>query len=235
VNDRPLYDVEWVADHLDDIWALTVQHIWLTILAVAFGFAISFGLAMVVVRRRSTYGPITAVAGILYTIPSLALFVALVPITGLSVLSAEIALVSYTILILVRNTVLGIDGVPPDARDAADGMGFTRRGRLLRVELPLAAPVIIAGLRIATVTTIGLVTVSALIAQGGLGQLIRDGLRRGFATMTITGAVLSVALAILADAGFVLLQRRITPWERARTGPGGGVAAPRTIEYPKVA
>jgi len=125
--------------------------------------------------------------------------------------------VSYTILILVRNIVTGIDGVPPDARDAADGMGFTRAGRLWRIDLPLASPVIVAGLRIATVTTIGLVTVSALIGQGGLGRLINEGLRRSFPTMTITGAVLSVVLAVIADIGFVLALRAMTPWARARS------------------
>jgi osmoprotectant transport system permease protein len=167
-----------------------------------------------VLRWRGSYGPITAVAGIIYTIPSIALFVALIPITGLSVTSAEIALIGYTLLILVRNMVTGIDGVPPDARDAADGMGFTRRRRLWRIELPLALPVIVAGLRIATVSTIGLVTVSALIGQGGLGWLILDGLRRGFPTMTIVGAVGSVLLAVVADALFVLALRGLTPWSR---------------------
>jgi osmoprotectant transport system permease protein len=217
MDDRPLIDWDWIATHLDDLWALTVQHVWLTVIAVSVGFAISFGLSLVVIRRRASYGPIAAVAGILYTIPSLALFAALVPITGLTIASAEIALVSYTILILVRNIVTGIDGVPQEARDAADGMGFTWGGRLRRVDLPLASPVIVAGLRIATVTTIGLVTVSALIGQGGLGQLINEGLRTSFPTKTITGAVLSVALAVIADVGFVLLIRRLTPWSRIRS------------------
>lgn len=217
MNGQPLIDWHWIATHLDDLWALTVEHIVLTVVSVTVGFAISFALAMLVVRWRGAYGPITAVAGILYTIPSLALFAALVPITGLTATSALIALVSYTILILVRNIVTGIDGVPVDARDAADGMGFTRAGRLWRVDLPLASPVIVAGLRIATVTTIGLVTVSALIGQGGLGRLINDGLRRAFPTMTITGAVLSVILAVIADILFVLALRAMTPWARART------------------
>ena len=166
------------------------------------------------------YAPITAVAGLLYVIPSLALFAILVPITGLSPLTAEIALVSYTILILVRNTVTGIDGVPIEAKEAADGMGFTGRGRLWRVEIPLAMPLIVAGLRIAAVTTIGLVTVSALIGQGGLGRLINEGLETTFPTKTITGAVLSVGLAVVADVGFVLLLRRLTPWTRVRDGDG---------------
>jgi osmoprotectant transport system permease protein len=211
---RPFIDWNWIATHLDLIWALTLEHIWLTVLAVGIGFALSFTLALISLRWRRSYGPITAVAGIIYTIPSIALFVALVPITGLSVASAEIALVGYTLLILTRNTVTAIDGVPADAREAADGMGFTRRRRLWRVELPLALPVIVAGLRIATVSTIGLVTVSALIGQGGLGRLIMDGLRRGFATMTITGAVCSVLLAVVADLLFVLALRQLTPWNR---------------------
>jgi osmoprotectant transport system permease protein len=215
VNGRPLIDWNWIATHLDDIWEYTLEHIWLTVIAVTIGFALSFALALIALRWRGSYGPITAVAGIIYTIPSIALFVALVPITGLSVASAEIALISYTLLILVRNTVVAIDGVPPDARDAADGMGFTRQRRLWRIELPLALPVIVAGLRIATVSTIGLVTVSALIGQGGLGRLISDGLRRGFPTMTIVGAVGSVTLAVIADALFVVALRRMTPWSRA--------------------
>ncbi len=216
MNGRPVIDWGWIGSHLDDLWDLTVEHIMLTVIAVGVGFVLSFGLALVVLRWRGTYGPITAFAGILYTIPSLALFALLVPITGLSALTAEIALVSYTLLILVRNIVIGVDGVPVDARDAADGMGFTSRGRFWRVELPLALPVIVAGLRIATVTTIGLVTVSALIGQGGLGRLINDGLQRAFPTMTITGAVLSVMLAVVADVLFVLALRRLTPWDRAR-------------------
>ena len=218
MNDKPLIDWGWIGGHLDDIWALTIEHLVLAFIAVAVGFAISFVLALIALRWRPTYGPITAVAGLLYVIPSLALFAILVPITGLTPLTAEIALVSYTILILVRNTVTGIDGVPVEAKDAADGMGYTSRGRFWRVELPLATPLIVAGLRIAAVTTIGLVTVSALIGQGGLGRLINDGLRRDFKTMTITGAVLSVALAVLADVGFVLLLRRLTPWTRAKDG-----------------
>lgn len=211
----PLIRWDWLADHLDDIGMLIVEHVWLTALAVVIGFAISFCLSLIIARRRWAYPPITAATGLLYTIPSLALFAILVPFTGLSVVTAEIALVSYTLLILVRNIVAGLDNVPSDVRDAADGMGYTRWRRLWCVELPLALPVIIAGLRIATVTTIGLVTVSALIGQGGLGRLIDDGLQRFFPTMYITGAVLSVILAVLADAAFVGIQRLATPWSGA--------------------
>jgi osmoprotectant transport system permease protein len=213
----PFIRWDWLIDHVDDVWGYTVEHIWLSAIAVVVGFAISFALSLVIVRSPRAYTPITAATGILYTIPSLALFAILVPITGFSVLTAEIALVSYTLLILIRNIVAGLAAVPADVREAADGMGYSRWHRLWRVELPLAVPVIIAGLRIATVTTIGLVTVSALIGQGGLGRLIEDGLGRFFPTMYVTGAVLSVLLAILADAAFVWLQRRSTPWTRART------------------
>lgn len=220
MSEQPLIDWDWIGSHLDDLWALTMEHIVLTVIGVTVGFLLSFLLSLAVVRWRGVYGPITAIAGILYTIPSLALFAALVPITGLTATSALIALVSYTLLILVRNIVTGIDGIPVDARDAADGMGFTRGGRLWHVDLPLATPVIMAGLRIATVSTIGLVTVSALIGQGGLGRLINEGLRQAFPTMTITGAVLSVMLAVIADIGFVLALRALTPWSRARSRSG---------------
>jgi osmoprotectant transport system permease protein len=211
----PLIRWDWLATHLDTLWERTLEHVLLTVIAVGVGFAISFGLALLIRRRPGAYAPITATSGVLYTIPSLALFAVLAPITGLTLLTAEIALVSYTLLILVRNIVAGLEGVPADVREAADAMGFTGWNRLWRVELPLAVPVVVAGLRIATVSTIGLVTVSALIGQGGYGRLIEDGLRRFFPTMYLTGAVLSVALAVVADALFVLLQRRATPWARA--------------------
>lgn len=213
---EPLIRWDWLATHVDTLWQRTLEHIVLTVLAVSIGFAISFALALLIRRRPGTYGPTTATSAVLYTIPSLALFAMLVPITGFTVLTAEIALVSYTLLILVRNIVAGLAGVPAEVREAADAMGFTNSRRLWQVELPLALPVIVAGLRIATVTTIGLVTISALIGQGGYGRLIEDGLRRFFPTMYLTGAVLSVVLAVLADAIFVVVERRATPWLRAR-------------------
>jgi osmoprotectant transport system permease protein len=215
--DRPLIDWGWVGDHTGEITSLLLEHIWLTVLAVFFGLLISLPLAILAHRRRRFYPPITWVTGLLYTIPSIALFVLLVPLTGLSVLSAEIGLVSYTLLILIRNTVAGLAGVPDDVKEAATGMGFTGRSMLFRVELPLALPAIIAGIRIATVTTIGLVTVTALIGQGGLGQLILRGLRTFFSTATLVGAILSVLLAVVADGLFLILQRVLIPWGRARS------------------
>jgi osmoprotectant transport system permease protein len=211
-------DWAWIVRNLDEIGQRTLDHVLLTVLAVGIGFSISFVLALAIRRRRALHGPIVAVAGILYAIPSLALFALLVPFTGVqNPLTAEIALVSYTILILVRNILAGLDGVPPDVLEAADGMGFTPMQRLWRVELPIALPVIVAGLRIATVTTVGLVTVTALIGLGGLGYLIVNiGLQRFFMTAVIVGSLGALLLAIVADVGFVSLQRLLTPWAERR-------------------
>lgn len=211
---QPLVDWGWVFSHLGDIGQRLEEHLVLTVIAVVVGLVISFGLSLVAVRWSTFYAPVTWVTGVLYTIPSLALFAMLIPFTGLSRLTAEIGLVSYTLLILIRNIVSGIRSVPPDVREAALGMGYTPRQILWQVELPLARTVIIAGVRIATVTTIGLTTVTALIGQGGLGFLILDGIQRFFSTPLIVGAVLSVALAVLADSLLVALQRMLTPWER---------------------
>jgi osmoprotectant transport system permease protein len=207
----------WVDDHQAEIGDRTVEHIVLTAIAVAVGFVVSSILALISVRYRWTYTPITAVGSILYTIPSLALFGLLVPVTGLGMLTAEIALVSYTILILVRTIVTGLDGVPHEVREAADAMGYTHRSRLLLVDLPLALPTIVSGLRIATVTVIGLVTVTALIGNGGYGALIDDGLSRSFSTPIVVGTVLSIALAVVADVAFALVGRALTPWQRRAT------------------
>jgi osmoprotectant transport system permease protein len=209
-----LFRWSWVVDNLDEIYARAWEHVFLTVLAVSIGFAISFPLGVYAYRHRRVYGPIAAAAGILYTIPSLALFAMLVTFTGLSTTTAEIGLVGYTLLILIRNTVAGLQGVPDDAKEAALGMGYSRRQLLWKVELPLALPVIVAGLRIATVTVIGLVTVTALIGKGGLGYFILLGLDRFFSTAAILGAVLSVVLAIVADRLLALGERLLTPWAR---------------------
>ena len=207
---------DWIAGNLDEVAGATLDHLWLTLIAVGVGFALSLALGLAAYRWRPLYGPVAGVVGLLYTIPSLALFAVLVPFTGLSILTAEIGLVSYTLLILVRGVVSGLDGVPRDAVEAATGMGYTARQRLARVELPLAVPVIIAALRLATVTTIGLVMVTALIGEGGLGQLMLRGFNRGFPTMVYVGVAASVALAVVLDLALVGLQRLLTPWTRAR-------------------
>jgi osmoprotectant transport system permease protein len=203
---------DWVGNHLGVIGGDLLQHVELTVIAVGVGLLVAIPIGVFAWRYRGSRGAVLGIAGGLYTIPSLALFALLVPWTGLTVLTAEIGLVAYTLLILVRNIVVGLDGVPADVRDAATGMGYRQVRQLLRVELPLALPVIIAGLRIATVTTIGLITITALIGEGGLGQLIYDGLQRDFKTPLVVGAVLSVALAVVADVGLAGAQRLLTPW-----------------------
>lgn len=214
---QPFLRPEWVVDNLDQLARRVGEHVLVTVIAVAVGFAISFALALLIRRYPRLYPPVIGVAGTLYAIPSLALFALLIPITGLSLLTAEIALVSYTLVILVRNIVTALDGVPPDVVEAATAMGYTRTQRLWRVELPIALPIIVAGVRIATVTTIGLVTVATLIGMGGLGYLIVNvGIQRFFPTATLSGVVLVVALSVLADAALLALQRGLTPWARTR-------------------
>ena len=203
---------DWVRDHGGDILAATRQHVELTLLAVALGLLISFPLGLVARRWRGTSGPILGFTGILFTIPSLALFALLVPFTGLSRTTAEVGLVAYTLLILVRNIVAGLDGVPDDVREAAHGMGYRPLGQLLRGELPLAVPVIVAGIRIATVTTIGLVTVTGLIGQGGLGAFIIEGINRDFRKPLVVGSACSVALAVVADVLLAGAARLLAPW-----------------------
>jgi osmoprotectant transport system permease protein len=217
VASPPFIDWPWIGDHTDLLWQRTVEHIELTVIAVVIGFLISFPIAIYAHRHSWIYPPVTWITGILYTIPSLALFVLLIPFTGLSTTTAEIGLVSYTLLILIRNIVAGLDGVPEDVKDAARGMGYSSRQMLWRVELPLALPVIVAGVRIATVTTVGLVTVTALIGKGGLGAFILMGLNQFFNTPMLLGSVLSVLLAITIDALILLLERSMTPWARAKT------------------
>ena len=211
-------DWAWLGRNLDDLARSTVDHVLMTILAVAIGSVISFGLALLIRRRRRLHTIILGVSGVLYAIPSLALFALIVPFTGpRSLLAAEIALVSYTILILLRNFLAGFAAVPGDVIEAAAGMGLTAWQRLWRVEMPIALPVIVAGLRIATVTIIGLVTVTALIGLGGLGYVIVElGYNRFNLTAALAGAALTILLAAAADRGFVVLQRLLTPWAAAQ-------------------
>lgn len=215
----PLINFDWIADHVGALWTATMQHIELTILPVAIGFVISLFLSIWAARRPVVYGPLVTLGGILYTIPSLALFAVLIPITGLSLVTVLIPLVSYTILIYVRSIVAGIRGVPAEVLESADGMGYTSTQRLIRVELPLAVPMMITGLRLATVTTIGLVTVASIVGGaefGGYGQLITEGLQTLFPTKYLLGALLSILLAMVADALLVQIERLVTPWARAR-------------------
>jgi osmoprotectant transport system permease protein len=217
VRDNGTFCWSWVRDNWSDVLAPALgQHVVLTLIAVGIGFAISLVLAILASRHGWLETPVTAIAGILFTIPSLALFQLLVPATGLTRTTAEVALVSYTLLILFRNTLEGLRGVPDDVREAALGMGLTPRQRLLRVELPLALPAIVAGLRIAVVTTISLATIAAFVVDEGLGAPIFRAIQSNvFKTELIAAGALAVALALVADALLVLVQRLLTPWARS--------------------
>jgi osmoprotectant transport system permease protein len=216
--DEPFIRWDWIVTNLDDIGERTAEHVLMTVIAVVVGFLLSFALSLLIVRWRGLSAPILGASGVLYAIPSLGLFALLIPLTGVTLLTAEIALVSYTLLILVRNIVAGFDGVPREVLEAAAGMGYGPWQLLWRVQLPLALPTIVAGLRIATVTTIGLVTVTALIGQSNLGSLIvQRGIRASFPTAILVGAIGSALLALLADLAFVGLQRLLTPWARTRS------------------
>lgn len=213
----PFIRFDWIVDNLGRIGQRLGEHVLMVVASVVIGFVISFALALLARRHRWTYGPIIAVTGTLYAIPSLALFVLLIPITGLSLATGIVALVLYTLLILVRNIVVALDGVPPEVVEAATGMGYGPIQRFWRVELPVAIPVIVAGLRIATVTTVGLVAITTFIGLGGLGYLIiNSGTRRFFPTSIYVGVALCVVLAVVADLLLLWLQRRLTPWASAQ-------------------
>jgi osmoprotectant transport system permease protein len=207
----------WVHDHwADTLQPALLQHIKLAVIAVAIGFVLAFAAALVAYRYRRADQPIGLLSDFLYTIPSLALFQLLVPLTGLTVTTVEIALVSYTLLILYRNILEGLRGVPADVRESARGMGLTRLQSLVRVELPLAVPSIMAGLRIATVSTISIATIAAFVIPEGLGRPIFIGIGQDvFKTEIIAAGGLAILLALAADALLVLLGRALTPWRSA--------------------
>jgi osmoprotectant transport system permease protein len=206
----------WIADHRSEITTSLREHVVLTLLTMVIGCAIALPVGLFAHRHRWLVAPVVGVSSVLYTVPSLALFALLIPWTGLTRTTALIPLVTYTLLILIRNTLAGLAAVPDSVRDAATGMGYRPWARVLRVELPLALPAIGAGVRIATVSTIGLITVTAVIGQDSLGQLIRLGLDRGIRTAVVVGGGLSVLLAVLADVVLVALLRLAMPWTRVR-------------------
>lgn len=218
-----MIDWAWIADHLDELASRTLQHFVFTVIAVGIGFVVSLGLSILALRRTRLRTALVTASSIVYTIPSLAMFAALVPVTGLSIVTAEVPLVLYTLLIFVRNILAGLDGVAPEILEAADAMGYSARSRLVRVELPLALPLVIGGVRLATVSTIGLVTVSGILGDrfGGLGFFIFEGYLHSFSTEILFGAVPSIGLAIVVDQVLVAVQRRLTPWARVRPPDNG--------------
>ena len=204
---------DWITENFDRYVDPFFEHVYLTVVAVAIGFAIAFALALLAYRRRWLISPVTQVTAILYTIPSLAAFFLLLPITGRGFVTATIALVAYSLLIIFRNVLTGLDNVPDETKDAGRGMGLTDSQLLWRVELPLALPEILAGLRIAATTTVGLATLAFFAGAGGLGAPIYDDIT--FRSNVVVAGGLAVLLAALLDALILLLQRAITPWTRA--------------------
>jgi osmoprotectant transport system permease protein len=203
----------WIVDNLSRYVSPFEQHVYLTVVSLAIGFAIAFALGLAAYRRRALIAPVTTITGILYTLPSVALFFLLLPITGFGKTTAIIALTSYTLLIIFRNVLTGLDGVPDEAKDAGRGMGLTDRQLLWRVEVPLALPEILAGLRIAASTTVGLATLAFFAGAGGLGDQIFSDIT--FKSNVVVAGGLAVLLAAALDGLILLVQRFATPWTRA--------------------
>jgi osmoprotectant transport system permease protein len=217
VSENRFFCTDWVRDNWGPVLQpRLIEHIELTVIAVGIGFVLALAAALLAHRLRHIERPFAIVAAVIYTIPSLALFQLLVPFTGLTITTVEVALVGYTLLILFRNTLAGLRSAPPEVLEAARGMGLTSTQTLWRVELPLAMPAIIAGLRIAVVSTIALATVAAFVVSKGLGGPILGALRLDFSTEIIAAGALAVALAIVADVLLVLVQRLVTPWAATR-------------------
>jgi osmoprotectant transport system permease protein len=212
--EEPLVRWGWLGDHVDVIVQRTVQHIQLTAVSLGLGLAVSMVLASVIRRWRWTTTPILGLTTLLYAVPSIAMFAALLPLFGIGLTVPTVVLTTYSLVVLTPFLVDAFDGVPPDAVDAASGLGFTRLQRLWRIELPLAVPTIVGGVRIASVTLIGLVTVGGLFDLGGFGNLIDDGLGRDFPTLIVVGAAGSVLLAVVADLLLVGVGRTLTRWRR---------------------
>ena len=204
---------DWIADnydrYIDPFW----QHVYLTVVSVGIGFAIAFALALMAHKYRWMTGPIIGVTGVLFTIPSIAAFLILLPITGRGNTTAIVALVSYTLLIIFRNIMTGLDNVPGELKDAGRGMGLTDRQLLWKVELPHALPEIMAGLRIAITTTVGLATLAFFAGAGGLGKQIYADIT--FKSNVVVAGLLAVGLAALLDLLVLGVQRLLTPWRRA--------------------
>jgi osmoprotectant transport system permease protein len=216
---NPWFSLNYVRDNSDAILAATRQHVTLTLEAVLLGIVLAFPLALAARRFTALSTPILGLSGMLYTIPSLAMFAFLEPFVGLNQRTVLVGLVLYALVILVRNFLVGLQGVPADVQEAARGMGYGPARLLWRVELPIAMPAMMAGVRIATVSTVALVTVGVIVGNGGLGQIIFEGFYNNFYRAEImTGSVLCVALALAADAVLAVLTRVLAPWSRSRAG-----------------
>ncbi|WP_434594311.1 ABC transporter permease [Streptomyces sp. A5-4] len=228
---------EYVRSRSQELIDATVQHVWITVVSVVIGLLIAFPLALLARGRRRFAGPVLGLTTLLYTIPSLAMFSLLLPLFGLSPAVVITGLVLYSLTVLVRNILAGLEAVPAEAREAAQGMGYGPGRLLWEVELPLALPALLAGVRIATVSTVAMTTIGAIVGYGGLGTLIVDGLDSIFKAQVLTASVICVLLAVVADLLLLGLQRTLTPWTRIRT-PGSGralrIRAARAADLAKV-
>ncbi|MFG2173859.1 ABC transporter permease [Streptomyces niveus] len=211
---------EYLRSRSQELIDATVQHIWITVVSILIGLLVAFPLALLARTKPAFAGPVLGLTTLLYTIPSLAMFSLLLPFFGLSSALVITGLVLYSLTILVRNIIAGLESVPAEAKEAARGMGYGSGRLLWEVELPLALPALMAGVRIATVSTIALTTVGSIVGRGGLGNLIEDALPSLFKAQVLAASVLCVLLAITADLLLLGLQRLLTPWTRIRTGEG---------------
>lgn len=208
---------EYLRTRSQELTDATVEHIWITAVSVLIGLVVAFPLALLARRGKQFAGTVLGLTTVLYTVPSLAMFSLLLPVFGLSASLVITGLVLYSLTILVRNILAGLQAVPAEAREAAKGMGYGPVRMLWEVELPLALPALMAGVRIATVSTIALTTVGSIVGKGGLGNLIEDALPSFFKAQVLAASVLCVLLAIVADLLLLGLQRLLTPWTRIRT------------------
>lgn len=214
---EPLIRWDWIERNLsDDIAEAFKEHLILSFTPILLGLVVALPLGIACARWRRLYPPVLAATSVLYAVPAIALFVVLVAFTGLRYSTVIIPLALYTLSVLVPSVVDGLRSIPDHVRQSATAMGFGQFRRLIQVELPLAVPVVMAGLRVATVSNISLVSVGSLIGIGGLGELFVTGLQRDFPTPIIVGIVGIIALALVADVVLLVIQRLLTPWERAR-------------------
>ncbi|WP_424213084.1 ABC transporter permease [Streptomyces sp. BI20] len=224
---------EYLTSRAQELTDATIEHVWITTVSVLIGVIISIPLALLARRGRRWAAPVLGVTTLLYTVPSLAMFSLLLPLFGLSAALVVTGLVLYSLTILVRNTLAGLAGVPEEVREAAVGMGYGPGRLLWQVELPLALPAILAGVRIATVSTVALTTVGSIVGKGGLGNLIAPAVTSSFKAQVLTASVLCVLLALVADLLLLGLQRLLTPWTRdtakAPGGPAGAAPAPAPV------
>lgn len=209
--------VDYLVDRRPELVDATIEHLWITFAAVALAVVIAFPMALLARRHPRLESSVLGTSTGLYTIPSLALFPLLVPFTGITATTVVIGLALYALTVLVRSMLDGLRAVPDDVLESADGLGYSPTSRLMKVELPLALPVMMGGLRVATVSTVALTTVGALVAHGGLGNLLAEGVTTNFRAQLLAASVLCVVIAVFLDVLLVGLQRLLTPWTRGAT------------------